>query len=139
MKPISNPEMQPPPSSSGAITPYMRESLARLLQHAESQQLKNAQEQRTDAGPCQLARRDKNANYGALIAQFMASIPPAERQRKYRMDELVAALAGTGRYSDMPASRLIGTALHQAGWTTYRSYKKGSRNARLWCPPPQAD
>ena len=125
----------PPPSSGPAITPHLRDSLARLMHQVESQNVVGADTVSSKAQPTANPTRDRNTDYGSLIAQFMASIPEDQRQRKFRMAEFVAALAGTGRYSEQPASRLIGTALHQAGWTTHRSYKKGSRNARLWCPP----
>ena len=125
----------PPPSSGPIITPHLRDSLARLMHQVESQNVVGADTAPSKTQPTAKPTRDKKADYVALLDRWLASIPEAQRHRTYRMVELLAALAGTGRYSEQPASRLIGTALHQSGWTTHRSYKKGSRNARLWRPP----
>ena len=137
MRPISNGHLQPPPPSDASITPYMRDSMARLHSMVESNQVADAKSRRTTSTTATRSKRDKNTDYGLLIGRWLTSIPPQERLRKYRMTELVAALAGTGRYEYQPATRLIGTALHQAGWTTCRSYEEGSRNTRWWTPPTQ--
>ena len=128
-------EPQPPPSSGAAITPYLLESFAELVQRVESKRATDAATE--TANPPTPAKRDRNTDYATLIGRWLSGVPEADRQHGFRMSELLTVLAGTGRYSEQPASRLIGTALYQAGWTSYRCYKKGSRNARRWKPPLQ--
>ena len=126
-------ELQPPPSSGAAITPYMLESIAQLVQRVESKHVTGTVPE--PLKPPTPTKRDRHIDYAALIGRWLAGVPESDRQHGFRMADLLAVLAGTGRYSEQPASRLIGTALYQAGWTSYRSYKKGSRNARRWRPP----
>lgn len=64
------------------------------------------------------------------ITELMASLPPAQRDRKWSMVELVARLEG--RYRDNPHPQMIGEALRRLGWSAVRSYRKADWGRRYW-------
>ena len=66
------------------------------------------------------------------ITEFMASLPPAQRDRPWSMAELVARLAG--RYRDRPHPQMIGAALRTLGWSTVRDYSTAGGGRRYWIP-----
>jgi hypothetical protein len=64
------------------------------------------------------------------ITELMASLPAAQRDRLWSMEELVARLAG--RYRDRPHPQMIGTALRTLGWSTVRDYSSAGGGRRYW-------
>lgn len=72
----------------------------------------------------------KEINYDQIIA-LMASLSPAQRNRPWSMDELVARIQG--RYSARPHPMHVGTALRQLGWTSFRDWSvSGGCGRRVW-------
>jgi len=60
----------------------------------------------------------------------MRSLSPAQRNRPWSMDELVARLQG--RYSARPHPMNIGTAFRQLGWTMKRDWTRDGGGRRVW-------
>lgn len=66
------------------------------------------------------------------IEELMRSLPPAQRNRPWSMDELVLRLQG--RYRPHPHARDVGQALRKLDWTYYRDWTKAGMGRRLWRP-----
>ncbi len=64
------------------------------------------------------------------IEELMRSLPPAQRDRPWSMDELVARLHG--RYKARPCAGEIGTALRRQGWTRVRDWGPDGDGRRVW-------
>ena len=64
------------------------------------------------------------------IEELMRSLPPAQRDRAWSMDELVARLHG--RYKVRPCAGEIGTALRRQGWTRVRDWGREGGGRRVW-------
>lgn len=65
------------------------------------------------------------------IEALMRSLPPAQRNRAWTMEELVARLHG--RYNTRPCAGEIGIALRRLGWTRIRDWSQGGEGRRFWC------
>jgi hypothetical protein len=64
------------------------------------------------------------------IEALMATLPPAQRDRAWSMEELVARLQG--KYSASPHPMRIGQALRQLGWETRRDWSRDGGGRRVW-------
>jgi len=64
------------------------------------------------------------------IEELMRSLPPAQRDRPWSMEELVARLHG--RYKVRPCAGEIGTALRRLGWTRIRDWGPDGDGRRVW-------
>jgi hypothetical protein len=64
------------------------------------------------------------------IEALMRSLPPAQRNRPWTMDELVARLHG--RYNVRPCAGTIGVALRRLGWTRLRDWSQNGGGRRVW-------
>lgn len=64
------------------------------------------------------------------ITELMASLPPAQLERKWAMADLVARLEG--RYRDRPHPQMIGAALRKLGWSTLRDWTIAGGGRRYW-------
>ena len=64
------------------------------------------------------------------VEALMRSLPPAQRNRPWAMDELVARLRG--RYNARPCAGEVGDALRRLGWTRIRDWSKGGGGRRVW-------
>ena len=64
------------------------------------------------------------------IEALMRSLSPAQRNRPWSMDELVARLQG--RYSDRPHAMNVGQALRAMGWVTRRDWSVQGAGRRVW-------
>jgi hypothetical protein len=64
------------------------------------------------------------------ITALMASLAPAQRDRPWSMDELVARLQG--RYSARPHAMHVGQALRAMGWVTRRDWTRDGGGRRVW-------
>ncbi|MBF9022931.1 MULTISPECIES: hypothetical protein [unclassified Roseobacter] len=64
------------------------------------------------------------------IEALMRSLPPAQRNRPWAMDELVARLHG--RYNARPCAGSIGLALRRLGWTRSRDWSQDGGGRRVW-------
>lgn len=67
------------------------------------------------------------------ITEFMATLPPAQRDRKWSMAEFVSRLEG--RYRDKPHPQMIGESLRRLGWSTMRDYSNAGGGRRFWKTP----
>jgi hypothetical protein len=64
------------------------------------------------------------------IEALMRSLPPAQRDRPWSMDELMARLKG--RYNARPSAGDIGIALRKIGWTRSRDWSERGLGRRVW-------
>jgi hypothetical protein len=67
------------------------------------------------------------------IEALMRSLPPAQRDRPWSMDELVARLHG--RYNARASAGDIGIALRKIGWTRSRDWSECGAGRRVWIAP----
>lgn len=70
------------------------------------------------------------------IAELMASLPPAMRNRPWSMQELVQRLSG--RYRARPHAQHVGDALRRLGWHRSRLWCEGGEGRRVWHYPTEA-
>ena len=64
------------------------------------------------------------------IKALMRSLPPAQRNRYWSMDDLTIRLQG--RYNAHPCAGLVGQALRQLGWTQRRDWSQDGGGRRVW-------
>ncbi len=65
------------------------------------------------------------------IEALMRSLPPAQRDRAWSMEELVLRLQG--RYNERPSAGDVGIALRRLGWTRIRDWSIGAgAGRRAW-------
>ena len=64
------------------------------------------------------------------INGLMRSLPPAQRDRYWSMDDLTARLQG--RYNARPCAGEVGQALRQLGWTQRRDWSQDGGGRRVW-------
>jgi hypothetical protein len=64
------------------------------------------------------------------IEALMRSLPPAQRNRPWTMDEFVARLHG--RYNARPCAGSVGDALRRLGWTRIRDWSNDEGGRRVW-------
>lgn len=64
------------------------------------------------------------------IEALMRSLPPAQRNRAWSMEEFVARLHG--RYNVRPCAGSVGVALTRLGWTRIRDWSKNGGGRRVW-------
>lgn len=64
------------------------------------------------------------------IEELMRSLPPALRDRRWSMDELVGRLQG--RYRDRPHAAGVGQALRALGWVSVRDWTAAGGGRRSW-------
>ena len=71
------------------------------------------------------------------VREWMTSLSPAQRNRAWSMDELVATRRISGRYSARAHPMNSGHALRALGWTRRRDYSSLGRGQRYWYPPEE--
>lgn len=64
------------------------------------------------------------------IEALMRSLPPAQRNRSWSMEEFVARLHG--RYNSRPCAGNVGAALRRLGWTRHRDWSQDGGGRRVW-------
>jgi hypothetical protein len=64
------------------------------------------------------------------IQELMLSLPSAQRNRPWSMDDLVARLQG--RFSARPHAMNVGSALRQLGWHSTRDWTNAGAGRRYW-------
>ena len=64
------------------------------------------------------------------IEALMRSLPPAQRNRPWTMEELVPRLRG--RYKQSPCAGSVGVALRRLGWTRIRDWSQDGGGRRVW-------
>lgn len=64
------------------------------------------------------------------IEALMRSLPPAQRNRAWSMEELVARLQG--RYNARPCAGSVGVALRRLGWRRLRDCSQAGGGRRVW-------
>ena len=67
------------------------------------------------------------------IEVLMRSLPPAQRDRPWSLDELQPRL--TGKFQPFPHKAHIGAALRELGWVTKRNWTHNGGGRRYWLPP----
>lgn len=67
------------------------------------------------------------------ITALMASLPPAQRNRPWSMEELVTRLSG--RFSVKPHPMNVGSALRQLNWQQRRDWTCNGGGRRFWLAP----
>ena len=71
-------------------------------------------------------------NYVNLLRDLFESMPQANVNRRWTVDELCKQLPG--RYNEKPAQRMIASALRELGFTQHRDWTNAGRNRRFWKP-----
>lgn len=69
------------------------------------------------------------------IKELMQSLPPAQRDRAWSMEEFVARLHG--RYSARPHPMNVGQALRALGWAQERDWSQTGGGRRYWRQPSE--
>jgi hypothetical protein len=64
------------------------------------------------------------------IEDLMRSLPPAQRNRPWSMDEFIARLQG--RFSARPHPMNVGQALRASGWQQRRDWTREGGGRRVW-------
>jgi hypothetical protein len=64
------------------------------------------------------------------IEELMLSLPPAQRDRLWSMEDMCARLKG--RYSLSPHPMNVGLALRALGWTQKRDWSVQGAGRRVW-------
>jgi hypothetical protein len=64
------------------------------------------------------------------ITELMASLPPAQRNRPWSMEEICLRLKG--KYSERPHPMNIGQALRTLRWETRRDWTQKGGGRRIW-------
>jgi hypothetical protein len=103
----------------GYIT-ALKEQQARMQAEREVENRKRLRDSRIQ---CDTALTDQ-------IEALMRSLPPAQRNRPWTMDELVARLHG--RYNARPCAGNVGVALRRLGWTRSRDRSQDGGGRRVW-------
>ena len=67
------------------------------------------------------------------VEELMRSLSPAQRDRPWSMDDLVARLQG--RYCARPHPMNVGQALRALGWTQRRDWTRDGGGRRSWSSP----
>ena len=67
------------------------------------------------------------------ITELMATLPPAQRDRPWSMDDLVTRLSG--RYRARPHAKHVGEALRRLGWRRTRDWTAEGEGRRVWSRP----
>jgi len=66
------------------------------------------------------------------IEELMRSLPPAQRDRTWTMEELVYRLEA--KSNKRPSAGEVGKALRALGWSRKRDWSKESDGCRVWIP-----
>ena len=116
--------MRPP------LQAYIRSHVENLKQEAEESSRRRQEE-------IELSKQQPKPNtlrpvkaLDVQITELMASLPPAQRDRKWSMAELVSRL--DGRYRDRPHPQMIGAALRRLGWSSMRDWSQSGGGRRYW-------
>ena len=65
------------------------------------------------------------------IEELMLSLPPAQRDRAWSMEEMCLRLRG--KFSAAPHPMNVGQALRQLGWVSRRDWSVQGGGRRVWC------
>lgn len=79
---------------------------------------------------CETAASSATPPLTDQIEALMRSLTPAQRNRPWTMEELVARLHG--RYNARPCAGSVGVALRRLGWTRIRDWSQGGGGRRVW-------
>ena len=71
------------------------------------------------------------------IHTLMRSLPPAQRNRPWTMEELCLRLSG--KFKKRPHPMHVGTALRELGWVTKRDWTQHGGGRRYWLPTSAVD
>lgn len=113
--------VQPPEK----LTAYIRDAIADLKRKVEAPEPKAAAS----------AAMPTSARYQNAIERWLATLTPAQRQRRFSMGEIVK-LAGVIGINGKPASvQVMGDALHACGFVHKRDWTTAGRNTRYWALP----
>ena len=123
--------MQPPLLNGVSVGPLRRHIAELIHQAQETSAIK--QREKLAAIASAVKKNRTETDYRVLVADWFRSIPPAARQRRYRIEELLLIFAG--RYRDRPAIRLLAEALRANGFIPRRDWSVAGRNSRYWLPP----
>ena len=109
------------------MAPYLKNYIAQL--QAQAEEARRAHEAK--------AEQERKAAIGNTvkpltlqIEELMRSLPPAQRDRPWSMDDLVGRLQG--RYHAQPSAGDVGEALRALGWVRKRDWTIGHAGRRIW-------
>ncbi len=105
-----------------------------MKHHIEHLQAVAEQAQRQREGALTARNRDSRIHCDTPLTEqieaLMRSLPPAQRDRPWSMDDLIARLQG--RYNARPSAGDVGIALRKIGWTRVRDWSEGGAGRRAW-------
>jgi len=93
------------------------------------QGLKNAADAQTHIGG-KGANRPSARPLTTQIQTFLRTLPPAQRDRWWSIDEFVCRLEG--KYRDRPHPADVGRALRALGWVRVRDFSREGGGRRYW-------
>ena len=103
---------------------YVQTLRAMAEETHRSEEVARAKSTRSDSRVlCDIPLRDQ-------IKELMASLPPAQRDRPWSMEELSSRLSG--RYNARPHPMNIGQALRALGWVRKRDWSADGGGRRMW-------
>lgn len=71
----------------------------------------------------------------AQLEAFLRTLPPAQRDRRWSIDEFVCRLEG--KYRDRPHAADVGRALRALGWIRVRDCSRTGGGKRYWTFSPE--
>lgn len=76
------------------------------------------------------------ASFTEAITAWLATLSPAQRTRRYTLDEVTLLAKLQGRGAHPPPWWAVGPACHRAGMVNRRDWTRAGRNRRYWSLPP---
>ena len=73
-----------------------------------------------------------SARYEIAIAKWAATLTPAQRQRRYAMDEIIKLSGAQGCDGKQASVQVMGVALLARGFVQGRDWTVAGRNCRFW-------
>lgn len=111
----------------------MKTYIAGLRQTVEQENATRKQERRQAADDILSTTLPTPDPLEDQIKALMASIPPAQTELPWLMDDLVKRLQG--RYHERPHAQHVADALRRLKWRRERIYGPKYGGRRLWLPP----
>jgi hypothetical protein len=128
--------MPPPPNST--LSPTLRDQLNALLAEAsQPTPHETVNPKRIKGNPAHAAALV--AHHVALIVAWSKTLTPAQRHRRYSLEEICTLAKLPGQRNDAPPAQwAIGPALRNAGFEPRRDWTANGRNRRYWQLPDVA-
>ena len=77
------------------------------------------------------------AEHAQKISDWINELSDTQKSQAYSIDAIIRLANLTGAYTPFPSHQHVAIALRRSGFTQLRSWKKCSRNKRLWAWSPK--